>query len=172
MNYLDQLREAGKLQACPECNSMDAVRPVLLDSGPHHAALVCDACPDEWSKYDRQRFIRFLPPPKNLTGRPKRGKASTNLLPIVRDAQDGEPLYCLICLRDERFLPEGVWMEAHHILEHQDGGTDHAANLMPLCNQCHSLVHWRRRDTEGGGAQVISPRPDESPDPGVAHAPG
>lgn len=167
MTYLDDLHTAGKLTPCPTCGSMDALRPILLTSGPHHAAIVCDDCPDPWSKYGNQRFVRFAPAPTNLTARPKRSKASTNLLHTIR--MGNEPLYCLICLRDERFLPPGVHMEAHHVIEHQDGGTDNPTNLQPLCNRCHEWVHWRRRDT-GSGEQAGKAPQLPTAGPEVAHA--
>lgn len=152
MNYLDQLRRDGRLQPCPECGSDENLRAVIMASGKHHAAIVCDNCPDEWSKYDGQRFVTWGPKPGARPAR--RDGKSTGLLDAIRASTNG-PVFCLICLRDERELTTaGTWMEAHHIVEHQNGGTDHPANLQPLCKDCHSLVHWRRRD--------ITPRPASS----------
>lgn len=133
MNPLDSAKARGA--TCPECGTADALRLVLMESGPHHAKIVCDNC--------NERFVTWAAktnkPPTRRDGRRK------DLLNVIRSDRDDEPLYCEICLVDERTLPTGVWLEAHHILEHQDGGTDNPRNLMPVCNRCHTLIHWLRK---------------------------
>ena len=120
-----------------------------MKNSPHLGAIVCQHCQDPSSNYQGRKFVKFAPKPEKLDGKPKRSNATLNLLPIVRDAWNGEPLFCVICLRDERYLPDGVWMEAQHILENQDGGLDEPANLMPVCIECHRLIHWRRSAVQG-----------------------
>lgn len=137
MSYLAQLIDAGRVRACVECGETRDLRLVLMDGGMHYGKVVCDACDG--------RFVTWAPKPD----RPKRSRPSANHLATLKAAWEGEPLYCYVCLRDERFLPTGVWMEAHHVLEHQDGGTDTPGNLIPLCNECHQLVHWRRKAVHG-----------------------
>lgn len=138
----DRITE-GRVKPCRSCNETGGLYPIATE-GMHAAKIVCVYCDD--------RFHGWLPKPAS---RPKRDGNSTRLLNLVREARDGEPLYCDICLRDERWLPKGVWMEAHHIVEHQDAGNDTVANLQPLCNECHALVHWRRRTV--AGEQVAKP---------------
>lgn len=137
MTYLDELIAEGGVRPCPDCGRRDALRLVLMNNGMHYAKIVCDAC--------NERHVTWAPKPD----RPKKPRPSKDHLATLKAAWEGEPLYCTVCLRDERYLPTGVWMEAHHILEHQDAGTDAAGNLIPLCNECHQLVHWRRKTVHG-----------------------
>lgn len=138
---------------CPTCETAAGLRIVLMDAGPHYAKVVCDDC--------RERFVTWVSKPDKPKG--KRDGRSKELLAVIRADRDGEPLYCEVCLRDERLLPVGTWMEAHHVLEHQDGGLNTARNLMPVCNECHSLIHWRRRTV--AGAQV-GKESEHAPTPG------
>lgn len=140
-DYLADLIETGRVKPCRACDQTDGLR-IIRATGMHFGKIVCDHC-DEL-------FNTWAPKPD---ARPrKRDGRSTHLLGIIREAWGDEPLYCEICLRDERELPEGVWMEAHHVVEHQDGGADTPANLRPVCNECHGLIHWRRKTVHG--AQV------------------
>lgn len=59
------------------------------------------------------------------------------------------PKQCLICLRIQKWLPEGEFIEAHHIVEPQYGGGEDLMNLMWLCTTCHRLVHKVRREVYG-----------------------
>lgn len=137
--YLTELIQTKRVGPCKTCNSTDGLRIILMDSGMHHGKIVCDHC--------NERFNTWAPKPD--TQPRKRDGKSTHLLGIIRDAWADEPLYCEMCLRDERTLPNTVWMEAHHVVEHQDGGADTLANLKPLCNECHALTHWRRKTVHG-----------------------
>lgn len=143
-DYLAKLIAADDTIKCTACDQTDALRIVLMDKGPAWGKIVCDHCD--------KRYVRWAPKPDKK--RPKRDGKSVRLLNIVREAWDYEPLYCELCLRDERDLPDGVWMEAHHVIEHTDLGLDTAANLRPLCNHCHSLTHTIRRAMRGHGTQV------------------
>jgi hypothetical protein len=129
---------------CPDCGSATGLRIVLMDRGPHYAKVICDDC--------RERFVTWVGKPDKPKA--KRDGRSKELLAIIRADREGEPLYCEVCLRDERDLPAGAWMEAHHVLEYQDGGSDSPRNLTPVCNECHQLIHWRRRTVLGGSALV------------------
>lgn len=135
--YLTDLIAARDLR-CNQCGRNDALFLRLTVGGQHYARIECTACADA--------FVTWAPKP---TARPKPVDRRKSQLDALRAHYDPEPLYCLICLRDERTFPTGVWLEAHHILEHQDGGTDHPANLQALCNECHTLVHWRRKTAAG-----------------------
>lgn len=141
-DYLAKLVAADDTLVCTGCQQTDGLRIVLMAKGPAWAKIVCDHC-DE-------RYVRWAPKPDKK--RPNRNPKSTGLLNVIRDAWGEEPLYCKTCLRDERYLPDDVWMVAHHVIEHQDGGADTASNLEPHCNECHGLIHWRRKTVHG--AQV------------------
>ncbi len=47
----------------------------------------------------------------------------------------------------------------HHIIEVQNGGSNHARNTVPLCFQCHKILHpWltvEPKPTRGGGFRSI-----------------
>lgn len=51
----------------------------------------------------------------------------------------GPETFCPLCLR---FQTE---FEVHHVTWRMDGGSDHGANLLPLCKSCHALT------SHGGG---------------------
>lgn len=133
--YLAELIESGQAKPCSSCGTTTAFRIILMVSGPAWGKVVCDNC-DE-------RYIMWAKRPDKPTR--KRTSKSTGLLEAIREARKGEPLYCYWCLSDERYLPTDRWMIAHHILEHQDNGTDDLSNLMPLCNKCHDKVHLARK---------------------------
>lgn len=137
MTYLAQLIQDDRVRACPRCGETRDLRLIILEGGMHYGKIVCDACDEH--------FVTWAPKPD----KPKRTRPPGNHLATIKAAWDGEPLYCTICLRDERYLPTNAWMEAHHVLEYQDGGTDSPTNLIPVCNECHQLVHWRRRTVHG-----------------------
>lgn len=139
--YLAGLIDTGRVKACPECGDTTGLR-IIRATGMHFGKIVCDNC--------NERFNTWAPKPDAKPR--KRDGRSTHLLGIIREAWGDEPLYCEICLRDERDLPENTWMEAHHVVEHQDGGADTPENLRPVCNECHALIHWRRKTVTG--AQV------------------
>lgn len=138
--YLADLIAARDIR-CNHCGRNDALFLRLTDGGQHYGRIECVACNDA--------FVTWAPKP---TTRPRPIDRRKSQLDAIRSHHHPEPLYCLICLRDERELPAGTWLEAHHIVEHQDGGTDDITNLQALCNECHSLVHWRRKTT--AGAQI------------------
>lgn len=130
--------------ACPRCKTADALDLILMAAGMHYGKVVCVACDSA--------FVTWAPKP-TARPTPKDGRKK-GLLDALRAHYDPEPLFCLICLVDERFMPTNTWMEAHHIVEYADAGSDHPSNLMPLCNECHAFVGWRRKTARGVGAQV------------------
>ena len=135
--YLADLVAARDIR-CKRCGQNDALFLRLTQDGPHYGRIECVACNDA--------FVDWAPRP---TPRPKQQDRRKSQLDALRAHYHPEPLYCMVCLRDERTFPAGVWLEAHHILEHQDGGTNDITNLQALCNECHSLVHWRRKTVAG-----------------------
>lgn len=47
-----------------------------------------------------------------------------------------------MCRREELPLPEVL--EAHHVVEVQEGGSDERDNLWIVCTACHSMIHYLR----------------------------
>lgn len=142
-DYLATLIESGQTKPCGRCKEVNGLTIHLMVEGMHWGKVVCLNCDEA--------FVTWAPRPDKVR-RPRDGR-SKRLLDIIRDSMEGEPLYCEMCLWDERAPRPGKWMEAHHVLEVQDGGFDHIGNLRPLCNRCHALVHWVRNastDTQVG----------------------
>lgn len=44
---------------------------------------------------------------------------------------------CQFCF--EQFPPNKL--QIHHIIRRRDSGTNHYSNLIPLCSDCHCIVH-------------------------------
>lgn len=143
-DYLNKLLEVGRVKPCGRCGEANGLTIHLMAEGSHWGKVVCLNCDEA--------FVTWAPKP-DKPRKPRDGR-SKRLLSIIREAWNGEPLYCELCLRDEREFPKGVWMEAHHIIEHQDGGHDVIENLRPYCNSCHSKVHLIRASYRPYGGQV------------------
>lgn len=138
-DHLATLITAGKVRPCARCQETNGLTIQIMASGMHWGQVVCLNCDEA--------FVTWAARPDKVR-RPRDGR-SKRLLDVIRGAWEGEPLYCEMCLWDERDPIKGVWMEAHHVLEVQDGGHDHINNLRPLCNHCHALVHWLRKTRTG-----------------------
>lgn len=88
--------------------------------------------------------LRWVPTPgKEKAHRPAAHKD------LVRKYSLG---YCEICLIAEDHLPPRQTLEAHHIIEHQDGGGELRENIQIVCTKCHRLIHWNRTHATPGGA--------------------
>lgn len=61
-------------------------------------------------------------------------------------------LFCMLCVK-------GADVEVHHIVPVSAGGSDDAANLVPVCAECHKIIHqlWPVRIV-GGRAAYGGPR--------------
>lgn len=70
---------------------------------------------------------------------------------LVRSAR-----HCCIC---RRFSP--LQIQIHHIVERSNGGTDDEENLIPICINCHSLVHVKTQMTKGFGPDELKGHRDE-----------
>ncbi len=52
--------------------------------------------------------------------------------------------YCQWCLRSKENIPAPGTLEAHHIIEYAEGGTDDKNNILILCSSCHKQCHHDR----------------------------
>jgi hypothetical protein len=52
--------------------------------------------------------------------------------------------YCQWCLRNKTEIPPPGTLEAHHILEYSEGGTNELDNILILCSSCHKQCHHDR----------------------------
>lgn len=138
-DFLKALQAKGRFKRCPECGDSDRLRIVRRDD-QHYGRVVCDNhLPDPiW-------LDGYTGKPGNLDRKTRRD-GSAKLMAIIEEHWPGGPLYCLTCLRTkEELAAAGEWLEAHHIVERQNGGLDHHTNLQPQCSSDHALIHWRRR---------------------------
>ena len=52
--------------------------------------------------------------------------------------------YCEWCMRTKDEIPLPGTLEAHHIVEYANGGTDDLSNILILCTACHKQCHHDR----------------------------
>lgn len=126
--------EAVKIQdgvSCQTCESRGPHVEVPETNGVHHARLVCGNC---------HKFIRWVPKPK--TDKRKRPTAHGDL---VHKYSTG---ICEMChtLEDELF--KGDTLEAHHVKEYIDEGSNTRENIWIVCTTCHDEIDRRRRQTK------------------------
>lgn len=77
--------------------------------------------------------------------KPVRRKVNQDLFKLVPEQMRD---YCWICLRSRTLLKSlqpMVPLEAHHIIEVQNGGADERDNIQIVCRECHSAVHRKRK---------------------------
>lgn len=67
----------------------------------------------------------------------------------VKRIRDAEALRCFNRDRECGACGHGRGVEAHHIVSKAQGGDDVAANLFPLCTQCHGAVHGQPYEAFG-----------------------
>lgn len=111
---------------CRRCGSVDLAQTVM-EHGQHYARLDCNAC---------GCFVKWLPKPD--ADKIKRPAAHRNLVHAYSNG------YCEMCLRREADLPKNETLEAQHIREYADGGSQERNNIWIVCTGCHKLIHWRR----------------------------
>jgi hypothetical protein len=109
---------------CPYCG--EAVELEKTPNLKHYGRFRCTVCKRhvQWAKKPRERGVR------NIRRRD-----------LVRDYSDG---YCELCRIRTRDLPPNQRLEAHHIKEVQEGGTDDRSNVWIVCDSCHALIHHQR----------------------------
>src|SRR3972149_206543 len=111
---------------CSYCG-FGQTRLEILESGIHYAKEVCAKC---------GAYIKFVGKPDNL--KPHRHKSHTEL---VEQYSKG---FCEICGILHNSVPNNEALEAHHVIEYQDGGPKERENIEIVCTACHKLIHWLR----------------------------
>lgn len=120
---------------CPWCGEWGTLEYAQLvkPAGPHTHVKACTT-PDcnytEWANKPKNVHVR-----RDL-------KAAKRIL-----EDSGRPRVCETCLRFEDQLPEGQVLEAHHVVEVQNGGETTLENLRWQCTRDHALIHHTRRYT-------------------------
>jgi 5-methylcytosine-specific restriction endonuclease McrA len=93
----------------------------------HHASVRCAEC---------NSFMRWLTKPDG--DKVKRPAKHRNL---VTKYSKG---FCEMCLRNEGDLPTGQVLEAQHVQEYANGGSEDRENIWIVCTGCHKFIHWIR----------------------------
>jgi len=109
--------------------------------------MVCRKCdsPDIELEYREamQQYLTRCNACKAVTWQPKEG--TKNRESKHKDLVKKKGLdYCECCLRKKEDIPAPGTLEAHHILEYAEGGTDDLANILILCTYCHKDTHQKR----------------------------
>lgn len=112
--------------ACRHCGS----RSLREVPGPHRAGHYARADCSECG-----RFVRWLPKPQEGKRR-RKGQAA-----LLRRYSNE---HCELCMRKSGDLPLPQVLEAHHVVEVKDGGTDERENVWVVCTHCHRLIHHFR----------------------------
>lgn len=112
---------------CPSCGSVAEPVLQLEATGLHYARLVCGGC---------KRYIKFVGKPDEL--KVKRPAIHRDL---VEKYSKG---YCELCLRRKEELRKGQTLEAQHVIEFKDGGTEVRDNIWVVCTPCHKFIHHIR----------------------------
>lgn len=113
------------------------------------AEMTCRKCGSsnvdpEWRE-DRQQYATRCGDCQAFTWQPKDPenkyrRESKHLDLVKKKGLD----YCEICLRKKDEIPPPGTLEAHHIVEYKDGGSDNLENILIACTACHKLIHHQR----------------------------
>lgn len=128
------------IETCRHCNATGVHRTEVQQSGVHYAKVTCNTC---------DRFLRWIPKPDSDPTKARRPQQHREL---VRAYGNG---FCEMCLRKTDELPKGQTLEAQHVIEFQDGGSNDRSNIWIICTACHKLVHWTRYYHGGDFKQLL-----------------
>lgn len=137
-----------------EIDSENRYPPELYDEIPgsepdEYVTTECEQCGSEYevlvSRSEESRFCSQVCHGKS-TGE-KAGKGDSDARVVVRKRDD---LTCQRCGREvsPQSVPDEPNIEIHHIMPRSVGGPDKPANLVTLCEDCHSEVHREYRENE------------------------
>lgn len=116
-------------ETCRHCQHPGPHVVEVQTTGVHHAKVECAKC---------RRFLRWLSKPDSDPTKYKRPQTHRDL---VSKFSNG---FCEMCLRDKNELPKGQTLEAQHVIEFQDGGSEKRENIWIVCTACHRIIHWLR----------------------------
>jgi len=115
---------------CPFCNYPCEV--TLRTDTPHYGEIRCPEHGHAWV-------------PKPNSEKNKKRKVNAHLKKYIPESYQG---FCELCLRSKSLLMSlkpSLSFEVHHVIPHEDGGSDNSENLRLLCSECHQSIHARRR---------------------------
>jgi len=112
---------------CIRCKCGEVAIVPGIYPGGHYAKVVCAGC---------DRFVKWQSKP--VEKKDPRKRANKNL---VADLGHG---FCEMCRRTKEALPLPQVLEAHHVIQVAEGGTDDHGNIWIICTHCHRLIHLQR----------------------------
>lgn len=116
-------------EKCRHCGYEGIQTVTITETGVHYANVRCAKC---------ARQLRWLPKPDSD---PTKYRRPTQHRDLVTAYSSG---FCEMCLRSQAELPKGQTLEAQHVREFKDGGSNKRENIWIICTGCHRLVHWVR----------------------------
>ena len=119
---------------CKKCGPVQAVFQEC-SNGPHKAKFLCPKC---------NSFLRWIGSADiaRIKGnQPSKEVRRRETEKLVNRYSKG---FCELCLRAKNQLPGTQTLEAHHVIEVQDGGSDERNNIWIVCTSCHKFVHHQR----------------------------
>lgn len=123
----DRLQQIIDSDECPRCYCS---LQITEGKGNHYAQLKC-------THSDTPHWIDWLPNPQNKD----KSRRESNHRNLVSRYSQG---FCECCMRKAEDLPKPQQLEAHHVIEHKDGGTDDRSNIWIVCTPCHKQIHHNR----------------------------
>ena len=124
---------------CPKCGQESPFR--LRDDVQHYGDIKCPTHGHMWvSKPTELKTVRR--------------KVNRDLFELVSDKMRN---YCWTCLRSRTLLKSlqpMVPLEAHHIIEVQNGGVNERDNIQIVCKECHSGIHRTREAYNRYGVHI------------------
>ncbi len=118
------------LKWCDRCGLNTEAVLEVLETGTHYAKLVCGEC---------GKYHKFVAKPEADSTKYRRPKQHREL--VTKYGRG----YCELCLLGADDFDKGVTLEAHHLIEFQNGGSEERDNIWIVCTMCHRLIHWTRR---------------------------
>ena len=141
---LDPLTASRLGERCPNCSSTELGVRRRPDT-PHWGELICGYC---------AHHFYWLPKPES-----EKTKRPASHRDLVHKYSDG---FCELCLLRPEQLPPGQTLEAHHIIEVQDGGSADRENIWIVCTKCARLIHWMRTHAGRSNPRPFWHRPPEA----------
>lgn len=130
----------AKKPPCKRCGSMKEFTETLRPTGQHYSDLKCSDC-GAWNDFGTK--------PLDDPTKYKRPNAHRDL---VKKYGRG---VCEMCCQKQEQLPKGQTLEAQHVVEYADGGSEDRENIWIVCTGCHRLIHWVRYYHGGDPKQLI-----------------
>ena len=118
-----------EIKSCCHCGHIGEPIIEVQTTGKHYAKARCAGC---------GKYLCWIAKPDSDATKYRRESAHRKM------AKKFSRGFCELCLIREDDLPRSESLEAHHVVEYQDGGEATRENTWVLCTACHKLVNWRR----------------------------